>query len=112
MSVKEFFRKEKDWLVVADLQKKEAKVTISEVGIVEFDSGNKLLIGFEGKEKKLVCNKTNAGRIAAVYGDEEQAWVGREIIMYPDVTDFQGTLKDCIRVRIESEVVDDSEVPF
>jgi hypothetical protein len=42
----------------------------------EFDKGNKLVIAFEGKQKVLICNKTNANRIAYAYGTNTNNWIG------------------------------------
>ena len=112
MSVKDLYHGKGDTLKAEDLQGKAVKAIVSNTEIREFDNGNKVLLSFTGKEKKLVLNKTNADVIADAYGDEEEAWVDREIIMYPTVTDFGGKTVPCIRVRIEAVVVDDSEVPF
>ena len=116
MSVKDLYASKTNSLKAEDLQGKSVKVTIAdaEVKLIgkEDDASNKLVLSFKDKEKTLVLNKTNAEVIAAAYGDEEQAWVDREIIMYPTVTTFGDKTVPCIRVRIESEVVDDKEVPF
>ena len=45
-------------------------------------------------------SKTNAQTIADAYGDDTEAWQGKDLEVYPDRTSFQGKLVDCIRVRI------------
>ena len=88
-----------DSLKAADLQGKEPTVVVSHVQMKEFDDGNKLVLSFEGKKKTLVCNKTNANRIAFMYGNETNAWIGKPITLYEEMVDFQGKLTPAIRVR-------------
>jgi hypothetical protein len=88
-----------DSLKAADLQGNEPTVVISHVQAKEFDDGNKLVVSFEGKKKSLVCNKTNANRIAFMYGTETNGWIGKKITLYEEMVDFQGKLTPAIRVR-------------
>jgi hypothetical protein len=88
-----------DYLKAVDLQGHEPTVIIDAVEMKQFDDGNKLLLKFQGKQKGLVANKTNAGRIAKLYGDDTDAWIGKEIVLYTDQVDFQGSSVDAIRVR-------------
>jgi hypothetical protein len=61
----------------------------------------KPIISFVGKEKKFVCNKTNAKTIAALYGNHVEKWVGKKIALYVSTTRDPSTGGDipCIRVR-------------
>ncbi len=88
-----------DSLKAADLSGAEPTVTIASVEMKKFDNGNKLVISFEGKQKTLVCNKTNANRIAYLYGDDTDGWIGKQITLFTDLVDFQGTTTEAIRVR-------------
>ena len=88
-----------DSLKAADLQGHEPTVTIERVEMKKFDSGNKLVIAFEGKKKALVCNKTNANRIAHAYGTNTDGWIGKELTLFTDLVDFQGKAVEAIRVR-------------
>lgn len=88
-----------DTLKAADLQGHEPTVIIASVEQKKFDNGNKLVIKFEGKKKSLVCNKTNANRIAYVYGTNTDGWIGKEITLFTDLVDFQGSTVEAIRVR-------------
>lgn len=88
-----------DYLKAADLGGHEPTVVIATVEVKEFEDGNKLLISFQGKKKSLVANKTNSSRIAHLYGDDTDGWVGKEIILYTDLVDFQGKAIEAIRVR-------------
>lgn len=79
-------------------------VTISEVkaGEVVGNGGRKAkkpIVRFEGKEKALLCNKTNAKTIAALYGNDTANWVGKRITLYPTKTQMGGEEVDAIRVR-------------
>ncbi len=89
------------YLKAADLDGKPKLVTIDrwvteEVGR---DKESKAVIYFREEEHGLVCNKTNAGRIANLYGRDIDGWIGKEVVIYPDQTDFAGKTVDCIRVR-------------
>lgn len=92
-----------DSLKAADLKGSEPTVTISNVEMKKFDNGNKLVISFEGKKKTLVCNKTNANRIAYAFGTNTDNWIGREITLFTDLVDFQGNTVEAIRVRAKKE---------
>lgn len=86
-------------LKASDLQGHEPTVTIETVEMKKFDNGNKLVISFKGKEKTLVCNKTNANRIAYAYGTNTDNWIGKQITLYVEPVDFQGSTVEAIRVR-------------
>lgn len=88
-----------DTLKAADLQGHEPTVIISDVQMKKFDNGNKLVVTFEGKKKALVCNKTNANRIAYAFGTNTDNWIGKEVTLFTDLVDFQGKAVEAIRVR-------------
>jgi hypothetical protein len=92
-----------DSLKAADLQGHEPTVIIASVEMKKFDNGNKLVITFEGKKKSLVCNKTNANRIAYAFGSNTDNWIGKEITLFTDLVDFQGNTVEAIRVRAKKE---------
>jgi len=98
-----------------DLQGKEVKVEIDRCVTedVTGDGEEKLIVYFRGKKKGLVLNKTNATKIAATYGDETDGWDGKPVILYPDTTQYQGRMVDCIRVRVPLETAgEDEKLPF
>lgn len=106
-------------LKASDLQGKARKVQIETCEIREFeDNGKKsrkIVLGFAGKDKGLVVNKTNAQTIAHNIGsDDTDDWIGQEIIMYPTRVDFGGQMVDAIRVKekVPEVAEDDSDVPF
>lgn len=87
------------YLAAADLDDEELPVVIASVEVKPFDDGDKLLIMFQNHEKGLVANKTNSSRIAMLHGDDTDEWIGREIVLYTDIVDFQGKPTKAIRVR-------------
>lgn len=103
-----------NWLKAADLQGRSFLVKIHEVVKEEVGKDDRLVVYFDGKgQKGLVLNKTNAEMIASKHGDDYETWGGAEVELYPDKTQFQGTLVDCIRVRIPVPRADTSqEIPF
>lgn len=104
------------YLKAADLQNRAMTLKMARVD-VEDPSGKgeeaKPILYFQGKEKGLVLNKTNAGSITAGYGDESDDWIGKDIEIYPDTTMYQGQMVACIRVRIPVPKAEgDEEIPF
>jgi hypothetical protein len=102
------------YLRCADLQGHEVKVKMDRCDLEDIGGDNefKPVLYFAGKQKGLVLNKTNAQKIAAAYGDETDEWAGQEIFLYPDKTQFQGQMVDCIRIRVPARQVSDGEAPF
>jgi hypothetical protein len=98
---------DKDYLGAWDLPEgKEVVVTIENVVGGELTSqggkkNKKPIISFVGKEKKFVCNVTNAKTIAAMYGNHVEKWKGQKITLYVSQTrdPSTGSDIDCLRVR-------------
>lgn len=101
-----------NYLKAADLKGKVVKVKIKAVTVEDIGDDKKPVIRFEGRDRGLALNKTNAGIIASAYGQETDNWNGKEIELRPDKTQFQGQLVDCIRVQVPLQAADDSEIPF
>lgn len=93
----EFF--DSKYLAAGDLGGKEHKLQITALGVAEFKDGRKPVIFFAGKKKGMSLNKTNANKLKAQYGDEMDNWIGKEVIIFPDVVDFQGVPTPCVRLR-------------
>jgi hypothetical protein len=97
-SIRDVYRSS-DTLAAADLPAGvQVPVVIEAVRAVQFDDGNKLELRFRGKRKVLLCNKTNALRIADQHGDDYDTWPGKLIFIQRDVTQFQGREVECVRV--------------
>lgn len=88
-----------DTLKAADLKGREHILVIATVDMKAFNDGPKLVLTFQNAKKSFICNRTNAKRIAFRHGDETDGWVGKEIILYPDLVDFQGKAVEAIRVK-------------
>ena len=93
---------------------KPAKVIIESIEVVEFDEGPKLRLNFKGKEKHLICNKTNARTIASMHGNDTDGWVGKEIVLYNDPNVAMGDkVVGGIRVQYQVATDDlDDDIPF
>jgi hypothetical protein len=89
------------WLSADDLDGETPRYKIKDVRIESLRdkdgrTNNKLVLYFNGVEKALVLNKTNAGRMAAAYGKDESRWIGKAVELYTETT----TYGDGIRIRI------------
>ena len=76
----------------------QVPVVIEAVRPAAFDDGNKLELRFRGKQKVLLCNKTNAHSIADQHGDDYEQWPGKSIFLQRSETEFRGRLVECVRV--------------
>jgi hypothetical protein len=98
---------DRDYLGAWDLpENKDVAVTIEKAvgGELTGNGGKKAkkpIISFVGKEKKFVCNVTNAKAIAGLYGNHVEKWAGKRIALYVSTTRDPSTGGDipCIRVR-------------
>lgn len=88
------------YLKAQDLQGRTIPVTIADCRMEDLGGEEKPVLYFEGKERGLVLNKTNASLLVDAYGDETSQWHGRPIELYPARVQFQGRMVDAIRVRV------------
>jgi hypothetical protein len=72
------------------------KVVLAELKEKDGSTKRKYLIYFEGVEKALVLNKTNAQKLAAAFGKDYSKWIGKEVELYAEMT---GLGKEGVRVR-------------
>ena len=89
------------YLTAADLHGETWLRRIGKVAPVELKEKDgttkrKYLVYFEGVEKALVLNKTNAQKLAAAYGKDHSKWIGMEVELYAEMT---GLGKEGVRVR-------------
>lgn len=82
-----------------DLKGKNVRLTIKGVSIEEFDDGRKPALAFEGTDKLMTLNKTNALVIADMYGPETTKWPGNQIVVAHEKVLFAGKMTDTIRVH-------------
>lgn len=98
---------DRDYLGAWDLpENKDVVVTIEAArgGELVGNGGKKSkkpIISFVGKDKKFVCNVTNAKAIAGMYGNHVEKWAGKRIALYVSTTRDPSTGGEipCIRVR-------------
>jgi hypothetical protein len=108
------------YLKAADLGGKRVQVIIDKCVMEDIGGEHKPIVKFQGKDRGLVVNKTNASTIAEIAGtDETDDWKGVKIVLYPTKTEFQGKRVDCIRIDYPTGAVapkpvveEDDSVPF
>ena len=80
------------WLKAADLQGRPVTVTIDSVDVEDIRQMDgrteaRIVLRFQGKSKRLICNKTQALAIADLARTEEFGrWVGLTLILQPAKT--------------------------
>ena len=82
-----------------DLQGRDVNVTISNVEMEKLGDDNKPILYFKGKEKGMVCNRTNFDRIAFMYGDETDDWGGKQVTLTTEFVQFQGKTMKALRIK-------------
>ena len=96
------------YVAACDLKGQVVTVTIAGVRLEELQNTSgketKGVIYFQGCKKGMVLNKVNGNRIITLYGQETDAWIGKQIMLYPSEADFQGNTVPCIRVKAEVPV--------
>lgn len=77
------------WLKAEDLAGAGRKVHIEAIKVEQFDDQqkgtkeNKIVVAFAGKQKRLICNKMQAGALAKLFGDDTDNWLNREVVLTP-----------------------------
>lgn len=88
-----------NFLKVDDLKGKRIIVTMDRIEVQKIGDDTKPVLFFQGKDKGLVLNKTNAITIAEITGTEEMDnWRGQKIVLHPDKTMYEGKRVACIRI--------------
>lgn len=101
MKVTDIYQSNSNYLKAQDLPAgREIPVIVASYEVTELDGKPKIVLSFQGKEKTLVLNKTNAAAIAHVYGDDADHWNGKQILLYSTKVDYAGQMVDAIRVRV------------
>ena len=118
-----------NYLKASDLGDKSPVVTIDRIEVepIGRDKEIKPVIYFQGKEKGLVLNKTNAKKIAEITSSKDtDDWSGCQIRIYATETEFAGETVECIRVKAPGvaakpapkpkpepvEQLEEDEIPF
>lgn len=89
------------WLRAGDLGQKTHRLTISSMDMEVFQDGSKKpAVSFQGRQKGMILNKTNATTIAGSYGKDLMKWIGKDIEIFTMKIQGPSGLVDGIRVRI------------
>ena len=57
----------------------------------DVNAQQKICVTFsEFPNKSLVCNQTNLGRLAKLYGVDAENWIGKQVSVYRSQTSYQG----------------------
>jgi hypothetical protein len=67
-------------------RRKIGKVDVAELKDKDGSTKRKFLVYFEGVEKPLVLNKTNAQKLAAAFGKDRTKWIGVVVELYAEMT--------------------------
>jgi hypothetical protein len=91
------------YLSAGELKGRRIPVTIERAELVTMGQGadakDKLVIYFDGKQKGMVLNQTNALTLEQIIGSEDyEQWVGRSITLYAAMVTFQGRVVPAIRI--------------
>jgi hypothetical protein len=87
------------YVKASDLQGKDVRVIIGQVAMEQTQADAKPVLYFQGREKALVLNLTNANTIADMYGDDTDNWIGKPITLFATRIDMKGERVDAIRIR-------------
>ncbi len=89
------------YLKAGDLGGKTVRLRITGMSIeaVGKEKENRPVLSFNGTDKTLVLNKTNANTITTLYGRETDNWIGKDIDLYTAQVEYQGQVGPALRVR-------------
>lgn len=86
------------WLRADDIER-ETQVIIHDVTMEPIaDDERKPVIWFEGYDKGMILNKTNANNVSGVYGPDSDAWIGKPMSLATAMVDFQGKSTRALRL--------------
>ena len=88
------------FLKAADLASRDHKVIIESVVHEKLGDDMKPVVSYRGWSKCHPLNKGVSQFIADGLGDETNSWIGREIVIYPTTTDYQGKRYEVVRARL------------
>ena len=91
-----------NYIKASDLKNGQPVVVIDRIAFEPVGQKKEMkpILYFEGKEKGLVLNKTNAKNITGLVGSAEtEDWIGFSIRLYATNVEFQGDTVEAIRVK-------------
>lgn len=88
------------YIKAADLKGNEVVVKITHATTEKLNGEDKVIVYFAGKQKGLVCNKTNFNQIVKISGqDDTDDWTGVDVCLYEAMVDFQGDSVPSVRIK-------------
>ena len=91
------------YINAADLGGRDLTLTIRFIQMEDLSSGEtKPVMYFNGTEKGMVLNRTNANTISGLHGLEMDHWSGKQVTIFATQVDFRGDQVPAIRVRMNS----------
>src|SRR5262245_42864479 len=91
-----------NYLKASDIGDKSPVVTIARIEVEPIGRNKEMkpVLYFQGKDKGLVLNKTNARKVAELVGSKDtDDWAGCQIRLYATETEFAGENVECIRIK-------------
>jgi arabinogalactan endo-1,4-beta-galactosidase len=88
------------YLKASDIPEEGQTVVIVRVDQEEVGKDKEVrpVLYFEGEEKGIILNKTNATNISKLYGYETEDWAGKKVVLGTAWVDFQGQSVEAIRI--------------
>lgn len=87
------------YLKAADLKGTNQRCVMSHIEMEKVGDDMKMVLYFQGKNKGVVLNKTNATAIAEEYGNDTDDWAGHEVILFEAMVSYQDKTVPSIRIR-------------
>src|SRR5262245_26219987 len=89
----------------ADVAEKPVGVTINGVRLEALgdDPRQKPILRFSDARQEMVLNKTNGYRLAELFGDNTDAWIGKRIVLVPSKAQFGSKMVDSVRILSPAE---------
>ncbi len=92
------------FLQAADIEGQSFNLTVSRLTQEEVsDSEQKWIIYFNEATKGMVLNRTNANTLEFLYGGDSDAWIGKPIVLFTEMTSFMG--KPCLGIRMRGPAI-------
>ena len=87
------------FLQAGDIEGQSFALTVSRLIQEDVNDGEKKwIIYFNEAQKGLVLNRTNANALEFLYGGDSDAWIGKSIILFTEMTSYMG--KPCLGIRM------------
>lgn len=100
------------YLKASDLQGQTVRVTIERIVMETLDGEDKPVVYFAGKKKGFVLNRVNSYTLADALGPETDGWIGKQIKLRPEKTQYQGKQVDCLRVHFDAPDAPEGNTAF